>query len=165
MQGCKPAQRGADLGRSQLPAQSGGLQQHAAEDAAPWESIVQEGFQATLAGSENGKVFGAGINFARDSSLAHKYAVNSARRSQSGKNEQETLRVFLSRIVTGVYTGVPSTLNPKRVVLHFPWRLQGIHLATVCDALPHTRNVFVRGDAALHTDAWFMCMAQTERLA
>ena len=146
MQGCKPGQRGADLGRWQLPAQSGGLQQPAAEDATPWESIVQEGFQATLAGSENGKVFGAGINFARDSSLAHKYAVNSARRSQSGNNEQETLRVFLSRIVTGVYTGVPST--------HFPWRLQGIHLATVSDALPHTRNVSVRGDAALHTDAW-----------
>ena len=90
----------------------------AAYDAAPFESIVEEGFQATLAGSDNGKVYGAGIYFAKDSALAHKYAVHSARRLQSsarsragtcgkqGNVDEEPLRVFLSRIVTGVYTGI-----------------------------------------------------------
>jgi hypothetical protein len=87
--------------------------------AAPWESIVEEGFQATLAGSDNGKVYGAGIYFAKDASLAHKYAVTAMRSSQAnrplaaaapvqrgGDSEQEQpLRVFLSSIVTGVYTG------------------------------------------------------------
>ena len=88
-------------------------------DAAPWESIVEEGFQATLAGSDNGKVYGAGIYFAKDASLAHKYAVKAMRSSQAngplaagapvqldGNSEQKApLRMFLSCIVTGVYTG------------------------------------------------------------
>ena len=119
MQGCRAAERVADW-RRQHPAQSSVSQQdaHDAEcDAAPWESIVEEGFQATLAGSDNGKVYGAGIYFAKDSALAHKYAVHSARRLQSGvrsragtggeqgNGEEEPLRVFLSRIVAGVYTG------------------------------------------------------------
>ena len=80
MQGCRAAERVADSWRRQHPAQSSVLQQHAECDAAPWESIVEEGFQATLAGSDNGKVYGAGIYFAKDSALAHKYAVHSARR-------------------------------------------------------------------------------------
>lgn len=88
-------------------------------DPAPYESIVEEGFQATLAGSDNGKVYGAGIYFAKDASLAHKYAVNAMRSSQAngplaagapverdGNSEQKApLRMFLSRIVTGIYTG------------------------------------------------------------
>ena len=87
--------------------------------AAPWQSIVEEGFQATLAGTGNGKVHGAGIYFAKDSALAHKYAVHSKRLyeqsrppragaagQQEGEGEkEEPLRMFLSRIVTGVYTG------------------------------------------------------------
>jgi hypothetical protein len=88
-------------------------------DPAPWESIVEEGFQATLAGSDNGKVYGAGIYFAKDASLAHKYAVTAMRSSQANRplpaaapvqrdddrEQKEPLRMFLSRIVTGVYTG------------------------------------------------------------
>ncbi len=126
---------------------------------------MQEGFQATLAGSENGKVYGAGINFARDSSLAHKYAVNSARRSQSGNPEQEPLRVFLSRIVTGVYTGVPSTLNLKPDVPHCPGAcrvstlrpyLMHFHTQGACLCVAHVHRTLTRG---------LMCIAQTERLA
>ena len=37
--------------------------------AAPWESIVEEGFQATLAGHENGRVYGAGAIFEQDQDL------------------------------------------------------------------------------------------------
>ena len=97
--------------------------------AAPWESIVEEGFQATLAGSDNGKVFGAGVYFATDAALAHKYALNSAYRGRSslsagastGREQGNmacttTLRVFLSRIVTGIYTGMclPDTRTATR---------------------------------------------------
>ena len=83
--------------------------------AAPWESIVEEGFQATLAGSDNGKVFGAGVYFATDAALAHKYALKSAYRGRSslsagsGTGREQPLRVFLSRIVTGIYTGMRLT--------------------------------------------------------
>lgn len=81
--------------------------------AAPWESIIEEGFQATLAGTGNGKVHGAGIYFAKDSALAHKYAVHSKRSYEASRpacaregEQEEPLRMFLSRIVTGVYTGL-----------------------------------------------------------
>ena len=79
-----------------------------AQHAAPWESIVEEGFQATLAGSDNGRAFGSGVYFARDAALSHKYALASASRREcpsSAKSSVKPLRMFLSRIVTGVYTG------------------------------------------------------------
>jgi hypothetical protein len=79
-----------------------------AQHAAPWESIVEEGFQATLAGSDNGKAFGSGVYFAKEAALSHKYALASASRREcpsSAKSSVKPLRMFLSRIVTGVYTG------------------------------------------------------------
>jgi len=79
-----------------------------AQHAAPWESIVEEGFQATLAGSDNGRAFGSGVYFAKDAALSHKYALTSASRREcpsSATSSVKPLRMFLSRIVTGVYTG------------------------------------------------------------
>ena len=79
-----------------------------AQHAAPWESIVEEGFQATLAGSDNGSAFGSGVYFARDAALSHKYALASASCREypsSAKSSVKPLRMFLSRIVTVVYTG------------------------------------------------------------
>jgi|LauGreDrversion2_6_1035139.scaffolds.fasta_scaffold08210_3 hypothetical protein len=94
-----------------------------AQHAAPWESIVEEGFQATLAGSDNGSAFGSGVYFARDAALSHKYALASASRREcpsSAKSSVKPLRMFLSRIVTGVYTGalVVHTLALHRPALH-----------------------------------------------
>jgi hypothetical protein len=76
--------------------------------AAPWESIVEEGFQATLAGSDNGRVFGAGVYFAHDALLSHRYAL------QSAKADPGPLRMFLSRIVTGISTGARVGLPEKK---------------------------------------------------
>ena len=74
--------------------------------AAPWESIVEEGFQATLAGSDNGRVFGAGVYFAHDALLSPRYALQSAKAvGPSGAPDPGPLRMFLSRIVTGISTG------------------------------------------------------------
>jgi hypothetical protein len=81
-----------------------------AQHAAPWESIVEEGFQATLAGSDNGRAVGSGVYFAKEAALSHKYALASASRREcpsSAKSSVKPLRMFLSRIVTGVYTGAP----------------------------------------------------------
>lgn len=78
----------------------------------PWQSIAEEGFVATLSGSDHGRVYGAGIYFARDLMLAHKYAAYAAHRAQAhvgarGQKDadEQPLLVFLSRIVKGVYTG------------------------------------------------------------
>jgi hypothetical protein len=78
----------------------------------PWQSIVEEGFMATLSGSEHGQVYGAGIYFAKDLALAHKYAAHAAHCSQAhggagGQKDadEQPLIVFLCRIVKGVYTG------------------------------------------------------------
>lgn len=79
----------------------------------PWQSIAEEGFMATLSGSGHGQVYGAGIYFAKDLALAHKYAAHAARHSQAhggagGQNDaddEQPLIVFLCRIVKGVYTG------------------------------------------------------------
>ena len=78
----------------------------------PWQSIAEEGFVATLSGSDHGRVYGAGIYFARDLVLAHKYAAYAAHRSQphagaGGQKDadEQPLIVFLCRIVKGVYTG------------------------------------------------------------
>lgn len=67
---------------------------------------------ATLSGSDHGRVFGAGIYFARDLVLAHKYAAYAKHRSQAHAGaggqkdaDEQPLLVFLSRIVKGVYTG------------------------------------------------------------
>jgi hypothetical protein len=80
--------------------------------APPWQSIAEEGFMATLTGSDNGRVYGAGIYFARDFALAHKYAAFAAYRSQAHAGagghkdtDEQPFLVFLSRIVKGVYTG------------------------------------------------------------
>ena len=77
----------------------------------PWQSIVEEGFVATLSGSDHGRVYGAGIYFARDLALAHKYAGYAAHCAQAHAGggqkdaDEQPLIVFLSRIVKGVYTG------------------------------------------------------------
>ena len=85
-----------------LLSQGGGEAQH----AAPWESIIEEGFQATLAGSDNGTVFGSGVYFAKYAALSHKYALAGASRREhpaSATSSVKPLRMFLSRIVTGIY--------------------------------------------------------------
>jgi hypothetical protein len=94
-----------------------------AQHAAPWESIVEEGFQATLAGSDNGRAFGSDVYFAKEAALSHKYALASASRREcpsSAKSSVKPLRMFLSRIVTDVYTGalVVHTLALHRPALH-----------------------------------------------
>jgi hypothetical protein len=84
----------------------------------PWQSIAEEGFVATLSGSDHGRMFGAGIYFARDLVLAHKYAAYAAHRLQAHAGaggqkdaDEQPLLVFLSRIVKGVYTGACTLLR------------------------------------------------------
>ena len=83
----------------------------------PWQSIAEEGFVATLSGSDHGQVYGAGIYFARDLALAHKYAGYAAHRAQAHAGggqkdaDEQPLIVFLSRIVKGVYTGTCTLLQ------------------------------------------------------
>jgi hypothetical protein len=108
-------------GRSSAPAARGPSGALPAARAAPWESIVEEGFQATLAGSDNGRVFGAGVYFAHDALLSHRYAL------QSAKADPGPLRMFLSRIVTGISTGARVGL----VLLDGTTRVPG---AARCDA-------------------------------
>jgi hypothetical protein len=68
---------------------------------------------ATLSGSDHGRVYGAGIYFARDLLLAHKYAAHAAHRLEADARagaqkdaDEQPLLVFLCRIVKGVYTGL-----------------------------------------------------------
>ena len=106
---------------------SNGNPRSAERPALPFESIVQEGYKPGLAGSKNGYVFGFGTYFARKFELAHKYALQSAGLPQGwrpalatgspqGAKDAIPLRVFLSRIITGVYTGActSSTLHALR---------------------------------------------------
>ena len=93
--------------------------------AAPWESIVEEGFQATLAGSDNGRVFGAGVYFAHDALLSHRYALQSAKAvGPSGAPDPGPLRMFLSRIVTGISTGARGLSEKKD---HLPGAARRAH--------------------------------------
>jgi len=64
--------------------------------ATPCESIVEEGFQTLLAGSENGKKYGAGIYLAKCAAMSHQFAQRAAHKAE--------YRVFVVRIVTGMYT-------------------------------------------------------------
>jgi hypothetical protein len=139
--------------------QGHGAAQNVATDrhAAPWESIVEEGFQATLAGSDNGKVFGAGVYFATDAALAHKYALNSFYRGRSslsagsgtGREQVNTacttpLRVFLSRIVTGIYTGMrlPDTRTATRTCKRSENSDPCRHMRTHADTLTRVHTEF-----------------------
>jgi hypothetical protein len=58
----------------------------------PWESIVEAGFQTTLAGIENGKVFGPVVYFTRDFALSHRYALQSVRVSSDSAKSSKRLR-------------------------------------------------------------------------
>jgi len=57
------------------------------------QSIVEEGFQATFSGSNNGDLYGAGIYFATSAALADAYAKT---KTSSGQ-----CKMFLARIVPG----------------------------------------------------------------
>ena len=120
-QGCgrSSGRAGSSWQQPMLPGPGGVEQSNLC--ACPWESIVEEGFQATLAGSENGKAYGAGIYFARDSVYSDRYAQKAAMQasacpsSGSGQHPgaQDLCRVFLSRIITGCYTtGSPGMSQP-----------------------------------------------------
>ena len=90
--------------------------------AAPWECIIEEGYCKTLAGSANGRVYGAGVYFAKHAALANQYAQRSAYQQSAtcpkhageeinSPAEAEPLRVFATRIVTGIYTNGTSGMD------------------------------------------------------
>ena len=105
--------------------------------AAPWESIVEEGYCKTLAGSANGRVYGAGVYFAKHAGLSHQYAQRSAwQQSQSADQglrpaaEAEPLRVFVTRIVTGIYTNGTAGMNQPPID---PAGAKGEHFHSLVD--------------------------------
>ena len=137
----------------------------------PWECIVTEGFQATLAGSQNGRAFGAGIYFAKDASMANGYAKRACSRMTAGtfrrqnhtpspantsaggvriekdsnredSNRELTCRMFLSRIVTGVFTNGNSRMNQPPID---PDGATGEHFHSLVDNVMEPR-IFVIND-------------------
>ena len=123
----------------------------------PWECIVEEGFQATLAGSQNGRAFGAGIYFAKDASMANDYAKRacfrrqhhtpfpanaSARGVPEDSNREHTCRMFLTRIVTGVFTNGNSRMNQPPID---PAGAKGEHFHSLVDNVMEPR-IFVIND-------------------
>ena len=113
---------------------------------------MEEGFQATLAGSENGKAYGSGIYFARDAVYSDRYAQKTAALLQdaaaksingSGQTgEGKLCRIFLTRIVTGIYTaGSPGMSQPPLD----PNGAKGEHFHCLVDNV-HNPGLFVIPD-------------------
>ena len=121
-----------------------------AGQAEPWECIIEEGFQAMLAGSQNGRVYGAGIYFAKHAALANQYAQRAAAKMAGGslhiavgaREQAQTCRMFLTRIVTGMYTvGTPSMIQPPLD----PNGAKGEHFHSMVDNVMEPR-IFVVND-------------------
>jgi hypothetical protein len=116
--------------------------------ALPWECIVEEGFHASLAGSENGSVYGAGIYFAKDAALSHQYAQKTAymaasRQGHASRHASEKVcRVFLTRIATGLFTAGHNGMNQPRIDAA---GAKGEHFHSLVDN-PHNPMIFVVND-------------------
>jgi len=116
--------------------------------ALPWECIVEEGFHASLAGSENGSVYGAGIYFAKDAALSHQYAQKTAYMAASrqghasGHASGKECRVFLTRIATGMYTAGHNGMNQPPIDAA---GAKGEHFHSLVDN-PHNPRIFVVND-------------------
>jgi len=109
--------------------------------AAPWQSIIEEGYCKTLAGSANGRVYGAGVYFAKHAALANQYAQRSACQQMATcpkhagerikpPTEAEPLRVFATRIVTGIYTNGRSEMDQPPID---PKGAKGEHFHSLVD--------------------------------
>jgi hypothetical protein len=157
--GCGRSHPGAPARQHATPGNSWGAAANVA--ASPWESIVEEGFQATLAGSENGKAYGAGIYFARDAAYSDQYARRTTilqRQAASPGGGQHALafsggtlceaqnlcRVFLTRIVTGIYTtGSPGMSQPPLD----PAGAKGEHFHSLVNNVHRPGNLVVKARA------------------
>ena len=116
--------------------------------ALPWECIVEEGYHATLAGSENGRTYGAGIYFAKDAAQSDRYAQKAARTAArmqghaSGHESEKVCRIFLTRIVTGMYTVGQHGMNQPPIDAA---GAKGEHFHSLVDKL-HNPTIFVIND-------------------